>query len=518
VFDKLTDSFNGLFRKLSGNATLSEGNIREAMAEVRTSLLDADVSLDVVNSFTENVVKDAVGKEVTKSLNPGQEMVGVVYDRLVALLGDAPPVPEGATAQEAAEILMADGPGVMQMSPGPTIVMMCGLQGSGKTTTCGKLAAWLKKRNRSVMLVAADLQRPAAVEQLQIVAQQADQLGGPGSAKVEFYGEFDKTAEYGKAVGVAVGVCQRAVALARQKNIDTVILDTAGRLHVNDELMGELEQVNKAVRPHQIFLVVDAMTGQDAVKSAAAFHKRLEVDGLIMTKFDSDTRGGAALSVKTVTGAPIRFIGVGEKIDALEEFQAARIAGRILGMGDVISLVQKAKEQVSDEEAKALEEKIAKGQMTMDDFLKQMKSLRRMGPLKQIMGLLPGVGSALKDIHIDDKQLDHVEGIVCSMTTEERKTPGVLNHGRRNRIAKGSGQKPEQVAALVKQFTLISELSRKMATMSAGDKMKAMQAMQSGAGAGGMGGMMQGMGFPGMPRIKGSTAMASPKSKFKKRK
>jgi signal recognition particle subunit SRP54 len=512
VFDKLTDSFNGLFRKLSGNSTLSEGNIREAMAEVRTSLLDADVSLDVVNAFTENVIKDAVGKEVTKSLNPGQEMVGVVYDRLVTLLGDAPPIPEGATAQEAAEIMMADGPGVMQISPGPTIVMMCGLQGSGKTTTCGKLAAWLKKRNRSVLLVAADLQRPAAVEQLQIVAQQADAL--PGSAKVEFYGEFDKTAEYGKAVGVAVGVCQRAVALARQKNIDTVILDTAGRLHVNDDLMGELEQVNKAVRPHQIFLVVDAMTGQDAVKSAQAFHKRLEVDGLVMTKFDSDTRGGAALSVKSVTGAPIRFIGVGEKIDALEEFQAARIAGRILGMGDVISLVQKAKEQVSDEEAKELEAKIAKGQMTMDDFLKQMKSLRRMGPLKQIMGLLPGIGSALKDVHIDDKQLDHVEGMVSSMTTEERKTPGLLNHGRRNRIAKGSGQKPEQVAALVKQFTMISEMSRKMATMSAGDKMKAMQAMQSGN----MGGMLSGMGgMPGMPRMKGSTAMASPKSKFKKR-
>lgn len=513
MFDKLTDSFNGLFRKLSGNATLSEANIREAMAEVRTSLLDADVSLDVVNSFTDAIVKDAVGREVTKSLNPGQEMVGVVYDRLVTLLGDVPAVPEGATAQEAAEIMMADGPGVMQTSPGPTIVMMCGLQGSGKTTTCGKLAAWLKKRNRSVMLVAADLQRPAAVEQLQTVAQQADAL--PGSSRVEFYGEPDKTAEYGKAVGVAVGVCQRAVAVARQKNIDTVILDTAGRLHVNDDLMAELEQVNKAVRPHQIFLVVDAMTGQDAVKSAAAFHKRLEVDGLIMTKFDSDTRGGAALSVKSVTGAPIRFIGVGEKVDALEEFQAARIAGRILGMGDVISLVQKAKEQVSDEEAKELEAKIAKGQMTMDDFLKQMKSLRRMGPLKQIMGLLPGIGSALKDVHIDDKQLDHVEGMVSSMTAEERKTPGVLNHGRRNRIAKGSGQKPEQVAALVKQFTMISTMSQKMATMSAADKMKAMAAMQGG---GGIGGMLQGMGgFPGMPRIKGSTAMSSPKSKFKKR-
>lgn len=515
MFDKLTDSFNGLFRKLSGAGTLSEGNIRDAMADVRTNLLDADVSLEVVDAFTESVVKDAVGHQVTRSLNPGQEMVGIVYDRLVALLGDAPPVPEGATAQEAAEIMMADGPGVMQVSPGPTVVMMCGLQGSGKTTTCGKLAAWLKKRNRSVMLVAADLQRPAAVEQLQVVAQQADAPGGAGSARVEFYGEFDKSAEYGKAVGIAVGVCQRAVALARQRNIDTVILDTAGRLHVNDELMLELEAVRRTVRPHQTFLVVDAMTGQDAVRSAAAFHKRLEVDGLVMTKFDSDTRGGAALSVKSVTGAPIRFIGVGEKIDALEEFQAARIAGRILGMGDVISLVQKAKEQVSDEEAKALEEKMAKGQMTMDDFLKQMKGLRRMGPLKQIMGLLPGVGAALKDVHIDDKQLDHIEGIVCSMTVAERKTPGMLNHGRRNRIAKGSGQKPEQVAGLVKQFTVISSLTQRMASMTAADKMKAMQAMQSG---GGMGGLLGGLpSMPGMARIKGSTATPSIKSKFKKR-
>jgi signal recognition particle subunit SRP54 len=518
MFDRLTESFNGLFRKLSGSDKLSESNIRDSMAEVRTSLLEADVNLDVINKFIDDVTADALGKDVTKSLQPGQEMIGIVYDRLVLLLGDAPQIPQGASAKEAAEALMKDGPGIPQISPGPTIVMMCGLQGSGKTTTCGKLAAWLKKRNRSVMLVAADLQRPAAVEQLRIVAEGANQQ--QGKAEVVFYGEPEKSAEYGKAVGVALGVCQRAIALARPKGIDTVILDTAGRLHVNDELMSELDQINKTFRPHQVFLVVDSMTGQDAVKSAKTFHEKLAVDGLIMTKFDSDTRGGAALSVKSVTGAPIRFIGTGEKVDALEEFHAARIASRILGMGDVISLVQRAKEQVSEEEAAAMEAKIAKGQMTMDDFLKQLRQLRRMGPIKQLLGLLPGVGSMLKDLTIDDKQLDHVEAIVNSMTPHERKEVDVLNIPRRNRIAKGSGTKPEAVATLVKQFSAVSKMSRQMANMSAGDKMKAMQAMQAmqagGPGAlAGMGGMP---GFPGMMPKKGSSFTESPKSRFKKRK
>lgn len=510
MFSRLSDSFNGLFRKLSGNATLSEKNIADAMADARTALLDADVSLDVVNAFSESVMKEAIGRDVTKSLKPGEEMIGIVYDKLVALLGDAPAIPKDATAQQAAEIMMKDGPGVLQISPGPTIVMMCGLQGSGKTTTCGKLAAWLKKRNRSVMLVAADLQRPAAVDQLQIVSQQVAAM--PGSAQVLFYGEPEKSAEYGKAVGVAVGVCQRALAEARKQNIDTVILDTAGRLHVNDELMGELEQVNKALRPHQIFLVTDAMTGQDAVKSAKAFHTRLQVDGLIMTKFDSDTRGGAALSVKTITGAPIRFIGTGEKLDALEEFHASRIAGRILGMGDVISLVQKAKEEVSEEDAKKLEEKLAKGQMGMDDFLNQLKSIRRMGPLKQLMGLLPGMGSMAKDINIDDKQLDQVEGIVHSMTPRERKDVNLLDNRRRNRIAKGSGTKVEQVGQLVNQFKTVGKMMQAFGSMSAADRMNAAKSMQSG-------GMIPGLGgLPGMGPSKGSSYTPSIKTKFKKRK
>lgn len=513
MFERLSEGFSTVFRKLTGQATITEANVREAVADVRTALLDADVSLEVIDAFVKNVTDDAVGRDVTKSLKPGEEMIGIVYDRLVQLLGESPVIAPDASAQEAAAAMMADGPGVISVSPGPTIVMMCGLQGSGKTTTCGKLAAWLKKRGRSVMLVAADLQRPAAIEQLQTVAEHVEREMA-GGATVSFYGELDKSAEYGKAVGVAVGVCQRALAVARSKGVDTVILDTAGRLHVNEDLMGELHQVKFAVRPHQIFLVVDAMTGQDAVKSSKAFHQKLQVDGLIMTKFDSDTRGGAALSVKTVTGAPIRFIGIGEKLDALDEFHAPRMASRILGMGDVISLVQKAKEQVSEQEAAELEEKMAKGEMTMEDFLKQLRSLRRMGPLKQLLGLLPGIGSALKDVQIDDKQLDRVEGIVNSMTVKERRKPELLTHPRRRRVSAGSGTKPEEVGALVRQFLTVSEMSRRMANMSAAQKVKAVKEM----GAAGSGGMIPGLsGMPGFAR-KGSTATPSIKDRFKKRK
>jgi signal recognition particle subunit SRP54 len=514
MFDRLSEGFSNVLRKLSGQSTITEGNVREALEDVRTALLEADVSLDVVNEFIDGTIADAQGREVTKSLKPGQEMIGIVYDRLVSLLGDAPQIPENATQEEAAKILMADGPGILAISPGPTIVMMCGLQGSGKTTTCGKLAGWLKKRGRSVMLVAADLQRPAAVDQLQTVAEQV-QRDMPGGAQVHFYSEPDKTAEYGKAVGVAVGVCQRAVAAARAKGIDTVILDTAGRLHVNDSLMDELQQVNRLVQPHQVFLVVDAMTGQDAVKSAKAFHQRLEVDGLIMTKFDSDTRGGAALSVKHITGAKIRFVGMGEKLDALEEFHAPRFAGRILGMGDVVSLVQKAREQVSDEEAKAMEEKLAKGEMTMDDYLQQLKSLRKMGPLKQLLGLLPGIGAALKDVHIDDAQLDRVEGMVNSMTPAERKKPEVIDFKRRKRISTGSGTKHEDVGNLIKGFTTVGQLSKQFAGMSASDKVKAVKSLGASGGAGSLAPGLSGM--PGFMRGKGSSHSASPKSAFKKK-
>ena len=402
----------------------------------------------------------------------------------------------------------------MRVTPGPTIVMMCGLQGSGKTTTCAKLAGYLKKRGRSVMLCAADLQRPAAVEQLETVARQVNE-DLPGGANVSFYSEPDKVAEYGKAVGVAVKVCQNALKEARKQSIDTLILDTAGRLHVDDDLMGELRRVDKALSPHQIFLVVDAMTGQDAVNSAKAFHEQLAVDGVILTKFDSDTRGGAALSIRQVTGAPLRFIGIGEKLDALEEFHAERMAGRILGMGDVVSLVEKAQDEVSEEEALALQEKMAKGEMTMDDFVKQLKTIRRMGPMKQLLGMLPGVGSMLKDVDVDDKQLDRVEATISSMTPEERKNPGIINPSRRKRIAKGSGSGQQHVGQLVKQFSTLNKMSKQMSSMTAAQKVSAVKSLQSS----GMDSMVPGMsGLPGM-RTKGSTKQQSMKKRRgKKRK
>lgn len=513
MLDRLSEGFSSVLRKLSGKGAISEANVAEAMADVRTALIEADVALEVVDSFCQKVTDDSVGRQVTKALEPGQEMIGIVYERLVELLGEMPRIPTDATQDDVAKIMLADGPGIMQVSPGPTVVMLCGLQGSGKTTTAGKLAGWLKKRGRSVMLVAADLQRPAAIDQLQTVAQTVER-DLPGGAQVSFYGEPDKAAEYGKAVGVAVQVCQRGIQTARAKGIDTVILDTAGRLHVNDSLMGELQQVKAVMRPHQILLVVDAMTGQDAARSSRSFHEKLHVDGLVMTKFDSDTRGGAALSVKTITGAPIRFVGVGEKLDAIEEFHAQRFAGRILGMGDVVSLVQKAKEEVSEEEAKKLEEKMAKGEMTMEDFLSQLRSLRRMGPLKQLLGLLPGVGGMLKDVHIDDKQLDKVEGIVHSMTTQERRKPSILNHPRRRRIATGSASTTEAVGQLVRQFETVGKLSQQLAGMNAAQKVKAVKEL----GSGGAGALVPGMS--GMPQFarKGSTHTPSLKDRFKKRK
>jgi signal recognition particle subunit SRP54 len=523
MFERLSDTFNGLYRKLSGQANISEKNVADAMRDVRTALLEADVHQDVVNAFTDAVMKDAVGREVTKSLKPGEEMIGIVHRRLVEFLGGEPA--SGAADAAATDPITGiavpnfapSGPAedpIMRVSPSPTIIMMCGLQGSGKTTTCGKLAGYLKKRGRSVMLAAADLQRPAAIEQLQIVSEQANN-DLPGGARVLFYGEPEKSAEYGKAVGVAVGVCQRALAAARTAGVDVLILDTAGRLHVNDELMGELQSVNRALQPHHIFLIVDSMTGQDAVNSAKTFHQRLQVDGIILTKYDSDARGGAAISVKHVTGATIKFVGTGEKLDAIEEFHPTRVAGRILGMGDVVSLVEKAQQEVNEEDAKKLSEKMAKGEMTMDDMLSQLKMLRRMGPMKQILGMLPGVGSMLKDVHIEDKQLDRVEAIINSMTKKERAKPDLIDNSRRKRIATGSGNKTDEVAKLVTQFTTMNKLSKTMGSASGMAKVKAVKEL---AASGGMGNLMPGLS--GMPNfnLKGSSASPSIKDRFKKRK
>lgn len=491
MFDRISDSFSGALRKLSGSGTISESNVREAMEEVRGALLEADVQFDVAEAFCAKVLEDAQGQEVTKSVKPGQEMVAIVHGRLIELFGGDPDAEQ-----------QAPPPGIMKMSPGPTVIMMCGLQGSGKTTTCGKLAGMLKKQGRSVMLAAADLQRPAAVEQLETVANQAN-TELPGGSQVHFYGEPDKCDEYGKAVGVAVKVCQAALKEAKSKNVDVLILDTAGRLHVNDELMGELTQVKLMLNPHHIFLVVDAMTGQDAVQSSKSFHDRLSVDGVILTKFDSDTRGGAALSVKQVTGAPIRYIGVGEKLDAIEPFHPERMAGRILGMGDVVSLVEKAQQEVSEEEAQQIEAKMAKGELTMDDFLKQMKALRRMGSMKSLMGMLPGIGQMLNGIDIDEKQLDRTEAMIQSMTSAERSSPDVINNARKRRIAGGSGTKADQVGALTKQFGMLNKLTKQMGAMGPGAKTAAAKSLAGG-------GMFSGMpAMPGMGGGKGSTASKS---------
>ncbi len=503
MFERLSESFQGLYKRLSGQDKITESNVREAMGDVRKALLEADVSVEAVDAFTTKVLDEAVGTQVTKSLAPGEEMIGIVHKHLVSFLGGTPgakPVAPGESSDP-----------IMRISPGPAVVMLCGLQGSGKTTTAGKLAGYLKKRGRSVMLVAADLQRPAAVDQLEIVAKQVE-TELPGGSQVHFYAEPDKCAEYGRAVGVAVQICQRAIQQARKLGVDTVILDTAGRLHVNDELMGELAQVSRATQPHHIFLVVDSMSGQDALVSARAFHARLPVDGIVLTKFDSDSRGGAAISVKHVTGASIKLVGTGEKLDAIEEFHADRMAGRILGMGDVVSLVEKAQQEVSQEDAERLSEKMARGEMSMDDFLKQLRTLRRMGPLKQLMGLIPGAGQMMKNIDVDESRLDRIEAIVCSMTKHERNDPSVLNNSRRNRIARGSGVQVHEVSEVVKQFEGINRLTKQMAALTPGAKAQAVRQIGR-AGAGDMAALQS---LPGMRR--GTTHTPSVKSKFKKRK
>ena len=495
MFGTLTDKFSDAFRKLSGRGKISEANVREAMDEVRTALLEADVHYDVVNSFADHVLEKALGTEVLTSLKPGQQMIQVVHDELIELMG---PVDSH----------------LMVVEPGPTVVMMCGLQGSGKTTTCGKLAAYIKKQGKTVTLAAVDLQRPAAVQQLETLTTQVrDDMGGGG--QVHFYAEPDKVAEYGKAVGVAVKVAANALAEAKKNKSDVLILDTAGRLHIDDSLMGELRGVNQAVQPHQIYLVVDAMTGQDAVNSAKAFNEQLELDGVILTKFDSDTRGGAALSVKQVTGTVIKFIGIGEKLDALEEFHPDRIASRILGMGDVLSLVEKAQEQVSEEEALALQEKMAKGKMTMDDFLSQLKSIRKMGSMKSLLGMIPGMGNQLKGLDLDDSQLNRTEAIIQSMTKQERADVDLLDNSRRRRIARGSGSSAQEVSQLVKGFSMMSQMSKQMAGMGMMGKLKAMSGlgqMDLAAMGSGKGGMPQ---LPGMGGGKGTKPQ---RQKFKSRK
>ena len=500
MFDTLSDKLGSAFSKLSGRGRITESNVKEAMDEVRTALLEADVQLEVVDSFCEGVMLDAVGREVTKSLKPGQQMIGICQEHLTTLMGET-----------GTELFFVD--------PGPTVIMLCGLQGTGKTTTCGKLAAWMKQRGKKTLVAAADLQRPAAVAQLERVVQDVND-NAKGNAAIEFHGEPEKCGEYGTAVGAAVEVCINAMRKARAERHDVLILDTAGRLHVDDDLMDELHGIQRAVQPHQILLVVDAMVGQDAVHSAKAFHDRLSMDGVILTKLDSDTRGGAALSVREVTGAPILFIGTGEKADALEAFHPERMAGRILGMGDVVSLVEKAQDEVDEAEAEALAEKMMKGEFTMNDFIKQLKSIRRMGSMKSILGMLPGVGKAIRNMDVDESHLDRLEAMVGSMTAKEREDVGLINKSRVRRISRGSGTSNTDVNKLIKQFGMMKKMTGQMAGMGMLGKMKAMkgrrrdpESAMAGMGMPDMGAMAAGLGRGGK-----STKTSSVKKKFKQRK
>jgi len=449
MFETLTEKFTGVFRKLSGRGRISEQNVRDAMREVRQALLEADVHYKVVRKFCDDVVEKALGTEVIQSLHPGQLMVKIVNDELADLMG---PVDTR----------------IYYGTPPPTVIMMAGLQGSGKTTTCGKLARYIIKQGKHPMLVACDLQRPAAAEQLAVVAEQA--------AVPVFRIDGEKN---------PVKVARKSIAAAEQNECDVVIIDTAGRLHVDNEMMKEAENIASAVKPHQIYLVCDAMTGQDAVNSAAEFNQRLELDGVILTKFDSDARGGAALSVKAVTGKPIKFIGVGEKLDNLEEFHPDRMAGRILGMGDITTLVEKAQTQFDADQAAKMQEKMAKGRFTLTDFLGQMKQMKKMGPLKDILKLMPGVGSQMEAMQVDDGEMGRMEAVIHSMTPDEREDPSTIEASRRRRIARGSGTEPQDVSGLVKSFTMAAGMMKQMAGMGQGDRMRFAQQMGQVGMAGG---------------------------------
>lgn len=415
MFESISDRLKSALTVFNKRGRLTEQNIKDGMREVRKALLEADVQFDVVRSFIKDVTAKAVGEEVLQTVQPGQMIVKIVQDELTALMGPADPSVDFAPS-------------------GPTVIMMVGLQGSGKTTTSGKLAAYFKRKGRAPLLVAADVQRPAAIDQLETLGRELD---------IPVYAERG---------GRPAKICQRALKEAEKTGRNVVILDTAGRLHIDEQLMAELNDIQKKTSPREIFLVCDAMTGQDAVVSAGEFNQRLDVSGVILTKMDGDARGGAALSIKKVTGKPIKFMGVGEKLDRLEEFHPDRVAGRILGMGDIVTLVERAQGAQDEEEARAKAEKLFAGTFTLEDFLDQMQTMKKMGPLKDLMGMIPGMKDLTAGEEIDPKEFDRMEAIIHSMTPEERGKPDVIDHSRRRRIARGSGTETREVRDLVNQF------------------------------------------------------------------
>jgi len=428
MFQALSDRLNEIFKRLRGYGRLSEETIAEALREVRLALLEADVNFKVVRSFLERVRERAIGREVLESLSPGQQVIKVVHEELTALMGGT-----------ASQLNTAGQP--------PTVFMLVGLQGSGKTTTAGKLARFLKEKGRRPLLVAADLQRPAAQEQLSTLGKM---LG------VEVYRAAGATSP--------VAICREAVSQARSRLLDPVILDTAGRLHIDEPLMQELRAIKAEAGPTEILMVVDAMTGQDAVNSAGSFNQALDLTGIILTKLDGDTRGGAALSIRSVTGTPIKFIGVGEKLDALEAFHPDRMASRVLGMGDVLSLVERAQQVFDEKQAVKLEKKLKTQSFTLEDFREQLRQVRGMGSLEQLMGMIPGLSRVkdLPDVSAQERELKRVEAIIDSMTPTERQRPEILNGSRRKRIAGGSGATVAEVNRLLKQFAEIHKMMRQL--------------------------------------------------------
>ncbi len=425
MFDQLTRSFESFFKKIKGHGKLTEENVREALREVRRILLEADVNFKVVKDFITQVQEKALGQEVLRSVTPGQQVIKIIHDELVRLLGE--------------------GQSRLDLSGLPPVpLMVVGLQGSGKTTLTAKLGLHLKRRGKFPLLAAADIYRPAAIEQLQQLGRQLDlPVWAPG-------------------VMAPVEICNGAMAEARRQARDVVLVDTAGRLHIDETMMQELTHLKQVLKPAEILYVADGMAGQDAVRAAQEFQAKLDFTGLVLTKLDGDAKGGAALSIRSVIGKPIRFISTGEKPEALEEFHPDRLASRILGMGDIVTLVEKAQETVDQESAERLASKIAKLEFSLEDFLEQLRQIRKMGPLEQILGMIPGMGSQLKNLKVDEKDMQRTEAIICSMTSEERRRPQIINGSRRRRIASGSGTRVQDVNQLLNQYDQVRSMMRQM--------------------------------------------------------
>jgi signal recognition particle subunit SRP54 len=435
MFESLSDRFEGIFTRLRGRGRLGEAEVEEVLREIRVALLEADVNFKVVKGFVDRVREQTVGAELSQSLSPAQQVIKIVHEELVGILGG-----------ETLKITFASKP--------PTVVLLAGLQGSGKTTTVAKLGRWFKQQGRNPLLVGADLQRPAAVEQLRVLGQQA---------AVPVFSEATDPVE----------VARRGLDEAQRLGRDVLVVDTAGRLTVDEELMDEVRRISEATQPHYTFLVIDAMTGQDAVTTAEAFHETLELDGVVLTKLDGDARGGAALSVKEVVGRPIAFASTGEKLADFDAFHPDRMASRILGMGDMLTLIEKAEEAYDKDVAEAAAAKLQEGTLTLEDFLEQMQQLKKMGPLQNIIGMLPGVPKELKQAEIDDREIARVEAIIRSMTPGERQNPTIINGSRRLRIANGSGSTTSEVNLLLKQFAEMQKMMRGMAKIpGVGRKMK----------------------------------------------